>query len=277
MTHYDFLLRSVAIHTPHSAHAAGWRLVNRWPSSADCTSPPASWRQNLKLFFVNLINVQNHVTLKWGRAFKVISPNSHLEQKHSHCPRPTLEALPCSVPRGLLQGWALPGSNRKGRGSNWGWIPWTVCTQWLGYMAQWLCREIWFSPFHRDSWGPGMKRAALYFTALSERAEVKPMIDRHQIHALYHIAWMRKYKIKICLLYQCPPLAPLRLMSLIFIICKLYVRPTSCMETHPSLHLQCLLDQTQRFRFPYCPPVSTPSLYLCSHWAILRLALSVIH
>lgn len=42
------------------------------------------------LFFMNLIDVQNHATLKWGRDFKVISPNSHLEQKHSHCPRPDI-------------------------------------------------------------------------------------------------------------------------------------------------------------------------------------------
>ena len=67
------------------------------------------------LFFMNLIDVQNHVTLKWGRTFKVISPNSHPEQKHSHCPRPDIEA-PCSG--ASTEAWAATEREREVTGVN---------------------------------------------------------------------------------------------------------------------------------------------------------------
>lgn len=152
---------------------------------------------------MNLIDVQNHVTLKWWRTFKVLSLNSHLEQKHSHRPLPRQwSPLPWSIPRGLLQGWALPWAATEREKEVTG----------VEFLGQCVPSDL--ATWHSNSAG---KSDSLHFTeihkvqglselpcitALSERAEVKPMFDRHQIPcSFYSIAsWMKKCKIKTCLL-----------------------------------------------------------------------------
>lgn len=87
-------------------HDGPWEVCNSHTTLYTCNSmaagqpltfqcqPHITKGERTALFSVNLIDVENHVTLKWGRTFKVISPNSHLEQKRSHCPGPDREA-PC--------------------------------------------------------------------------------------------------------------------------------------------------------------------------------------
>ena len=98
------------------------------------------------LFFMNLIDVQNHVTLKWGRTFKVISPNSHPEQKHSHCPGPDIEAPYSGA---SIEAWAATEREREVTG--------------VEFLGQCVPSDL--ATWHSDSAG---KSDSLHFTEAHE-------------------------------------------------------------------------------------------------------------
>lgn len=138
----------------------------------------------MNLANVKGIGVQNHVTLKLGRTFKVISLNLTLN-KNLPTALDIEDPLSEACPEACSKAKHFHG-HRKGRINNWCWVPQTVCVQ---HMA-WLCgtvtagksNSLHFTEIHGD---PGIEWVLLCHTALNERAKVKSKFGRHQIRCSF--------------------------------------------------------------------------------------------